>query len=221
MQKLAMLTQRDVYQSWLKDESQSSALLVHGRSQPTALVSPLSYLCARISREYTDEDKIIVLSYFCGLRARDRQADATDLLCQMIGQLLSHKEAVKACQQDPIERNWGKNIKQKDFETLLRVFSTLIEQLRQYQIVIFGLIDSISKIETSKQRKDTESLLRELNKIVRKQQGRQRKSCDRMVFKLLVTDEARSLVAHNFFSNWDTIDMIAGGFGSATAGLKF
>jgi hypothetical protein len=221
MRQLVMFTQRSDYQNWLKNESESSALLVHGRSKPTAHVSPLSYLCARIAQEYVDKDKIIVLSYFCGLPSRDQQANATDLLCRMIGQLLSHREMSAIYSKDPLERDLERRIKKKDFRVLLKVFAMLIWRLRSCNLVIFCLIDSITKIETGKQRKNTESLLKELNKIVRGLQGRKRKKSDHLVFKLLVNDGARSFNAHTFFRSWDTINMADGAFGTGIGGLRF
>ncbi|EMR62526.1 hypothetical protein UCREL1_10535 [Eutypa lata UCREL1] len=167
MRQLVALTQRKEYQTWLEEESQSTALLVHGRSQPTPVFSPLSYLCARIAEEYAGKRSIVVLSYFCGAHARNGQASATDLLCRMIGQLLSWKEAAAVYARDPLERNWEKKLKKKDFDTLLDVFARLVRQLRKCKMVIFCLVDSISKIECVKQqRRDTECLLRELNELV-------------------------------------------------------
>ncbi|KAI8954917.1 hypothetical protein F4801DRAFT_603494 [Xylaria longipes] len=212
MRKLATFTRQDVYQSWLSDESKCSALLVHGMSTQNGLVSPLSHLCARISKEYIDEDKIIVLSYFCGLRVLAGNPGAVDLLCQLIGQLLSHKAVVRIYTRDPVERNWRKKIKGRDLNTLLEVFSSIVRRLRQCALVIFCVIDSVTKIETGKLRKNTEIVLKQLSELVREQKSRGRKGDDRMVFKLLVTDAARSLVAHNFFSSRDTVNLIAGGF---------
>lgn len=223
MRQLVALTQRKEYQTWLEEESQSTALLVHGRSQPTPVFSPLSYLCARIAEEYAGKRSIVVLSYFCGAHARNGQASAADLLCRMIGQLLSWKEAAAVYARDPLERNWEKKLKKKDFDTLLDVFARLVRQLRKCKMVIFCLVDSISKIECVKQqRRDTECLLRELNELVRRQRSRSRskKEDDCMVFKLMVTDGAMSLVAHRFFRSLYTINMIGGGFGNAVGGLK-
>ncbi|KAI1740317.1 hypothetical protein F4680DRAFT_448075 [Xylaria scruposa] len=212
MRKLATFTRQDIYQSWLKDESKCSSLLVHGMSTPTSLVSPLSHLCARIAKEYVNEDKIIVLSYFCGLRALGGNPSAIDLLCELIGQLLSHKAIVRIYARDPVERNWRKKIKTRDLKTLLEVFASIVRRLRQYALVIFCVIDSITKIETGKLRKNTEIVLKQLSELVREQKSRGRKADDRMVFKLLVTDAARSLVAHSFFNSRDTVNLIAGGF---------
>ncbi|KAI0452521.1 hypothetical protein F5B21DRAFT_483265 [Xylaria acuta] len=211
MRRLETFTRQDVYQSWLSDESKCSSLLVHGMSMPTGLVSPLSYLCARIAKEYVNEDKIIVLSYFCGLRALGGNLGAIDLLCQLIGQLLSHKAVARIYARDPVERNWRKKIKARDLKTLLEVFSSIVRRLRQCALVIFCVIDSITKIETGKLRKNTEIVLKQLSELVREQKSRGRKADDRMVFKLLVTDAARSLVAYNFFNSRDTVNLIAGG----------
>ncbi|KAI1751860.1 hypothetical protein F4782DRAFT_503400 [Xylaria castorea] len=212
LRKLATFTRQDIYQSWLEDESKCSSLLVQGMSTPTGLVSPLSHLCARIAKEYVNEDKIIVLSYFCGLRVLGGNPSAIDLLCQLIGQLLSHKAVVRIYARDLVERNWRKKIKTRDLKTLLEVFSSIVRRLRQYALVIFCVIDSITKIETGKLRKNTEIVLKQLSELVREQKSRGRKADDRMVFKLLITDAARSLVAHSFFNSRDTVNLIAGGF---------
>ncbi|KAI8630082.1 hypothetical protein F5Y19DRAFT_431090 [Xylariaceae sp. FL1651] len=215
MQKLNDFERREAYQSWLTDESKCSSLLVYGMSASTGYVSPLSYLCARIAKERFGKENVVVLSYFCGLRRVDTNPNAIDLLCQLIGQLLSHKTVVRLYAMDPVDHNLEKKIKAKNLNTLLYVFCSIIRGLQKYNLVIFCVIDSITKIEQGKLRKDTgivleqlSGLVRELNGSVRGRGLRKRNMGDIMVFKLLVTDWARSLIAHHHFSSRYTIRML-------------
>ncbi|EHK46634.1 hypothetical protein TRIATDRAFT_283096 [Trichoderma atroviride IMI 206040] len=163
IQQLARLTHGEIYRTWLTDEYNSSALLVEGGSAPTESITSLSYLCARIVQEYKDTDRIFVLSYFGGIRGE--QANATDVLCQMLGQLLTYKLVANIYLRHPIEQELKDKIKRKDFATLLDVFLKLIKQLEPYKGVIFCIIDSVSMIERGKQKKNAENLLLALNKV--------------------------------------------------------
>ncbi|KAK5636796.1 hypothetical protein RRF57_012508 [Xylaria bambusicola] len=212
MQKLESFMRQKTYQTWLKDQSKCFSLLVHGMSTPTSLVSALSYLCAQIAEEHANDNKIIIISYFCGLRVLDGDASAVDMLCQLIGQLLSQKAIARLYARDPVERNLRKKIKARDLKTLLGVFSSIIKRLRQCALEIFCLIDSITKIERVELRKDTEIVLKHLSELVREQKRRKGMIDDRMVFKLLVTDEARSLVAYRFFDTRETINLVVGSY---------
>lgn len=229
MQKLAALTRRENYLSWLTDVTKHSALLVQGRFRSRSLVSPLSFLCARIASEYSNHDKVVVLSYFCGqckLEKRRVPIGATDLMCQLIGQLLSHPAVAAAYTQHPVfDCHWEKKIKAKDIKVLIKVFSALIRQLLQpyCELVVFCVIDSINEIETGVLQRDTESVLMGLRDIIQQERkrGRKRKAGDsRMVFKLLVVSPVRSLTAYKFFDGEDTVDLIATGLGSSVAKLN-
>lgn len=187
IQQLARLTHREVYRTWLTDETNSSALLVEGGSAPTESITSLSYLCARIVQEYKDTDRIFVLSYFGGIRGE--QANATDVLCQMLGQILTYKLVANIYLRHPIEQELKDKIKRKDFATLLDVFLKLIKQLEPYKGVIFCIIDSVSMIERGKQKRNAENLLLEL------------------IFKLLATEKATCLVVDRFFRPKDRVNL--------------
>ncbi|KAI1359008.1 hypothetical protein F5Y08DRAFT_350097 [Xylaria arbuscula] len=215
VQKLDDFERREAYQSWLTDESKCSSLLVYGMSASTGYVSPLSYLCARIAKERFGKENTVVLSYFCGLRRMNTDPNAIDLMCQLIGQLLSHKTVVRLYAMNPVDHNLEKRIKAKNLNALLYVFCSIIRGLQKHKLVIFCVIDLITKIEQSKLRKDTGIVLEQLSGFVRELNGsvrgrglRKRNMGDIMVFKLLVTDWARSLIAHHHFSSRYTIRML-------------
>lgn len=203
IQPLARLTHGKEYQAWLKEESNSSALLVEGGREHPNIFTPLSYLCALIVQEYRDTDNIFVLSYFGGIR--DQQANPTDMLCQMLGQLLTYKFVASVYLRNPIEHELKDKIKRKDFKTLLEVFLKLIKQLESYKRVIFCIIDSVTMIERGKQKKDAQELILALNTIVRGQRGRARKPDTHLIFKLLATENATCLAAQSFFRQKDRI----------------
>lgn len=223
MRELAAFTHRTDYQTWLKDRSQSSALLVHGMSQKPGAVSSLSYLCAQIEKHYTDDENLIVLSSFCGIRAvscsRRERYNATKLVCQMIGQLLSDERTAAAYARDPVKRQWAKGIKQKDFKTLLDVLVLLIK----CRTVVYCLIDSVTVIESGRLREDTETLIEQLLRVLRKQQRKSKRERvgDGLVLKLLVTDGGRSLYVHDLFKKREIVNVGDGGLCGKHEGLKF
>ncbi|KAI0865088.1 hypothetical protein F4860DRAFT_510249 [Xylaria cubensis] len=132
-------------------------------SRRASIEAKVVHLCARIAKEYVNEDRIVVLSYFYGLR----NPSAIDLLCQLIGQLFSHKAIVRIYARDPVERNWRKKIKARDLKTLLEVFSSIVRRIRQYALVTFRVIDSITKMKAGKLRKNIEIVLKQLSELVR------------------------------------------------------
>jgi hypothetical protein len=210
MQQLITLTRRREFQDWIKDTSQSSAILVHGNLEPSTFgnITPLSYLCAQIVKEFSSKNGVLVLSYFCGFhnRPRDKNANAASILCQIIGQLLSHPIAGLNDALDSIDRHCIKKIKQRDVDTLCQVFKDLIRQLQSREVVVFCLIDSISFYEIKARQEDTQTVLTALTDIVESQQEGRRKEA-RMIFKLMVTDAARTIWAYDYFRREERVDM--------------
>lgn len=221
--ELAAFTHRADYQTWLKDRSQSSALLVHGMSQKPGAVSSLTYLCAQTGKHYADDEDVIVLSSFCGIRAvscsRREKYNATKLVCQMIGQLLSDERTAADYARDPVKRQWAKGIKQKDFKTVLDVLVLLIK----CRTVVYCLIDSVTVIESGRLRGDTETLMKQLLGVLRKQQRKSKREMvkDGLVLKLLVTDGGRSLYVHDLFKKREIVNVDDGELCGKHEGLKF
>jgi hypothetical protein len=189
------------------------------------IFSPLSYLCARTAHDYANEDKVVVLSYFCDLHEpgssssssnKDATAGPAHLMSQLIGQLLSHPVVARAYARDPIfDRHWEKKIKARDAKTLVKVFSALMRRLRACELVVFCLIDAVTRLEMPLRRRrevreGTEKVLSELRDLVQeRKRGRKRKAGDRMVFKLLVSAGAMRVDAERFFDKRDTVDLAA------------
>jgi hypothetical protein len=228
MRTLAAFTKRSEYRTWLTTESRHSALLVRPSStsaleqtQRRRSFSPLSFVYARLAREYAGQDRVVVLSYFCGLHATTGGNATTTggtahLLAQLIGQLLSHPTVARIYAGDPVpfDRHWAKGIKARSVKKLLKVFSALVGRLRSHKLVVFCFIDAITRLETRGPgrelhlEEDVESLLAELRDLVQeRKRGRKRTKGDRMVFKLLVSAGARRVAAQSFFDASEIVDL--------------
>lgn len=209
MQRLSTLTRRPAFQSWLSETSQASAILVHGNFQARTVMTPLSYLCAKISKEYTEKPGFMVVTYFCALHANARtdDSDAKSLLTSLIGQLLSQPAMDRNYDPGSFDKHIIKGIKKRDISTLGKVFKTLINQLRSTSTVVFCLIDSISYYEDPVRAKDTKEVLSILKEIVVSQRKRRRRDSDKFVFKLMVTAGTKSVNAHRSFNREDILEM--------------
>ena len=223
MQELDAFMRAGEYQSWLTEDSRHSALLVQGSftaPRGRRSFSPLSYLCASFARENANQERVVVLSYFCDLHelgARN-QAGPAHLMCQLIGQLLAHPAVARVYARDPIfHRHWEKKIRAQDLKTLVKAFSALIRRLRRCELVVFCLIDAIAKLETGtgtgthRRQEFTVDVLSELRDLAQeRKRGRKRAASDRVVFKLFVSAGAVRVAAARFFDGQDTVDMAAG-----------
>ena len=213
MPALTTFTQGRQYRSWLTEESKHSALFIQGdltAPQQRRTLSPLSYLCARLAHDYARDAKVVVLCYFCDLHEGSGGGPTyAHLLCQLIGQLLSHPTAGRG---DPIfDRHWEKKLKARDARTLVKVFSALVRRLRACELVVFCLVDAIAKLETTTrvEKAAEKALLSELRDLVQeRKRGRKRKAGDRMVFKLLVSAGATRVAAEAFFDSCDVVDLV-------------
>ncbi|KAI0436817.1 hypothetical protein F4803DRAFT_540906 [Xylaria telfairii] len=214
MQRLINLVTGDIFRDWVKRSDKSSALLVHGNLEPGTLssITPLSHLCAQIVKEFSNQQNVIVLSYFCGFHARprDKDANAASMLCQLIGQLLTHPLASAANVIRSIDVHHLKKIKSKDLGVLRQVFSSLIHHLQTCQIIIICILDSISFYEINARLKNTQKVLKTLMSVVRMQQQIRGRDTN-MVLKLMITDAARSKRAYELFKADERIDMRAAG----------
>lgn len=189
-------------------------MLVHGKFWRTHLISPLSYLCAQISKEYTGTPGFLVLSYFCSLHTDGKGSNPAIMLSCLIEQLLSCASVQPYYHSASIDKHLLKGLKKKDVNALCKLFKLLIEQILPSNMVVFCLIDSISYYEVEVHRDDIRVILAMMKSLVRSQRGRRRGLQDRMVFKLMVTDGASSLYAYKYFEHGQTVEMIDAGNGS-------
>ncbi|KAJ6035825.1 hypothetical protein N7540_000104 [Penicillium herquei] len=201
--QISSITKEEAFQDWLKNQSESSTLLIYGNMDVDDCISPISFLTATIGKYYKDRD-FVVLSYFCGLHG---ESDSYDILRIMIGQLLSQAEPmVGDCLNIP--RNEFKGIKRRSLRALNRVFADLIEQLHSHQIIVFCLIDGISTFETSGKVQDTKSVLSSLRRIARSlQAGKRGHSGSEMILKLLISDGQTSGIAHRYVKKDEIIEV--------------
>ena len=204
--QLAVLTREDAFQDWLKDDRQSSALVIHGNLDNDDENSPTSYLAAQIGKRYHKKRGFIVLSWFCGLNTDDNEAA---IMARLIGQLLSQATQLLAPEDfNFISRHEYKKLKQRDLKTLISVFSNIIQKLRSKRIVVFCLVDSISTYETSNLRKDTEKLVEFLRDLVRSTRRRSREEMrHELIFKLLISDGQSSELAVKYFKDREIMEI--------------
>ncbi|KAI9662331.1 MAG: hypothetical protein M1821_008498 [Bathelium mastoideum] len=207
--KLSALTQQSIFQDWLKDESQSTALVIYGNMDYDDQVSPISYLAARIGKQYYRKDGFIVLSYICGLHD---DLDAVAILARITGQLLSQVSQAQQAQpllsSEIVSRHEEKGLKKRDPETLAAIFANVIRQLRSYRVIVFCLIDSISIYENGEGGEHTRLLLSTLSRLVESMRGRRRnRRKDKMVFKLLISEGSRSSGAHGYFKDKELLEI--------------
>lgn len=210
IQRLSSLTRNDTVRNWLRESSEASAVLIHGRGPANNPISPLSYLCAQMSNKYTGRPGHLVLSHFCSLHKDSNPATMMSLL---IKQLLSDPSVQPYFEFASIEKH-KKDIKKKNLDVLCRVFRMLITQLLPSNMVVFCLIDSISYYEVPVHRAQTRTILAMMESLVRAQRARKREPHHKMVFKLMVTDGARSVVAHRHFKDHQKVEMPGAGNGS-------
>jgi hypothetical protein len=203
IQRLSVVSTRKDFQGWMTEQT-SSALLINGKSQ---YCSPLSHFCAQMAEEYDGLGKCIFLTYFCGMQQRQQQQrDPGTMLCQLIGQLITI--ARKSLFAPPhfgfIDPHDSKKMKQRDVKVLCKTFRCLVDQLKSAHIVVYCVIDSISTFEVFDKWKDTDMVLKTLLKIVRQKRSNENK----MLFKLMVTDNKSSLYAWKHFELEERIDMV-------------
>jgi hypothetical protein len=214
MEQLFTLTRRPEFCRWIecKDDTQSSALLVHGNLEPDSfgLITPLSYLCAQLATQLYRRESVVVLSYFCGFhsRVRDKTASAASMMCWIISQLLSHPVVARLVDMSGavVDRHYVKKIKQRGIEALCQLLKDVMRQLQAHKVLVFCLIDSISSYECGNRREDTLMALTALTSIVRPRRNT-RSAESKMAFKLMVTDAARTQRAYNYFRPEERVNL--------------
>jgi hypothetical protein len=152
----------------------SKLLLVNGNHDLTTLLSPLSYVAAKVADLLTVSDDVICLTYFCSRHTddwREPRANAQGLLAQLTGQLLSQLKSKKQRDADldlsMVTLEEQSALEDEDFSATWRAFEVVIKQLPKKTIVIV-LIDGMSAYENSNRRDETCALMRKLCRLLRK-----------------------------------------------------
>lgn len=206
--RLTYVQNDDRFRRWYTSP-RSSALPVelNDTSSPTAVgfTSVLTYLCAHFASNLASLKRswrTVVLSYFCGVRARDEGADidARDMLRSLLGQLLERWDNDEYSEPE-VDVALEEKIRRGDMVTLCAVLQTLIEQLPDRWSVLI-LVDTIDLFETRererKTRRATEGLLSMVDHIRETSngspKGRKKSGSVRKSVKILFTTPMRSRV---------------------------
>jgi len=178
---------------FLAGKAESKLLLVNGNSEATEFISPLSFVCAKITDLMSVSNHIITLTYFCGRHTdelREQTANARGMLASLVGQLLTQikKSGHKDFNLDlsSVGEDDYSAIEEEDMDALFDIFRAVIIQLPK-GTVIFCLVDSLSAYESANRKEDTIALMQKFARLVKKATS--------VEFKLLVTCPGRSLYA--------------------------
>ncbi|RDL36240.1 Uncharacterized protein BP5553_06852 [Venustampulla echinocandica] len=179
---------------FLAGKVESQLLLINGNSEATEFISPLSFVCAKISDLISVSNHVLILTHFCGRHTdemRDSKANATGMLASLVGQLLMQVKSwghrkfkldLSSLSDDDLSET-------EDLGVLFNTFRTVIAQLPKGTL-IFCLIDSLSAYENSTRKEETIDFMRKLARLVKKS--------TRVALKVLVTCPGRSMYA----SSW-------------------
>jgi hypothetical protein len=160
--------------SFLDSDSGSKLLVVNGNHDATHFISPLSYVCAKLTDYMSVSDEIICLTYFCSRHTnewRDPRANAQGLLAQLTGQLLSQLKSKKRKRFDPdlssLSIEDQSALENDDYAATWRTFETVIKQLPRGTVVVC-FIDALTVYENSARKQDTSALMKKLSRLIRK-----------------------------------------------------
>jgi hypothetical protein len=178
---------------FLAGKVESKFLLINGNSEATEFISPLSFVCAKISDLVSISNQIILITHFCGHHIdelRDPRANVQGMLVSLVGQLFMQVKSWGhgdfRLDLSSISEDDCSAIQQEDVDALFNIFRTIVMQLPKHTI-IFCLIDSLSAYENSNRKEDTIALMQKLARLVKKP--------TRVALKLLVTCPGQSVCA--------------------------
>ncbi|KAL3420932.1 hypothetical protein PVAG01_07377 [Phlyctema vagabunda] len=198
----ATVARNKKFRAWLVEDSTSRALLVNGYNDEVSdFESPFSFLCAQVITMFEHTDSALVVSFFC--RCHTGYDDsliapgATGLISSLAGQLISQMQS-KGVSPDLsfLDDEDCHRIKRGDIDTLCFLFRKLVLQLPREKILICAL-DEISLYESPDKRAETDRVMNELSRLLRREPN--------AVVKLLVTCLGQSLEAHQYFDERDII----------------
>ena len=184
---------------FLAGNAESKLLLINGNIEATEFISPLSYVCAKISDLISISNQIILITHFCGYRTdelRDPRANAQGMLASLVGQMYTQIQNWDDNDDERADFNldlssissancWAIQ-KEKDLDALFNIFRDMVMQLPENTIV-FCLIDSLSAYENSGRKDDTVALMQKVARLVKKSTP--------VALKVLVTAPGHSVYA--------------------------
>lgn len=184
---------------FLAGNAESKLLLINGNTEATEFISPLSFVCAKISDLISISNQIILITHFCGHRTdelRDPRANAQGMLASLVGQMYTQIQNWDDNDDERADFNldlssissadcWAIQ-KEKDLGALFNIFRDMVMQLPENTIV-FCLIDSLSAYENSGRKDDTVALMQKVARLVKKS--------TRVALKVLVTAPGHSVYA--------------------------
>ncbi|KAF2833086.1 hypothetical protein CC86DRAFT_450891 [Ophiobolus disseminans] len=163
--------------NFMSGDTGSKLLLVHGNDDATQFISPMSYVCAKVSDLMSVSDEVIHLTYFCSRHMddwRDPRANAQGLLAHLTAQLLNQLESRKRRKFSPdlssLKDEDSSRIEGSSLSTTWHAFETIIKQLPK-NTVVFCFIDSLSAYENSSRRPKTGALMKKICRLIKTLKG--------------------------------------------------
>lgn len=199
--RASTMTSSQKFSRWITTAS-SLPLLVNGNADLEAAQgpSPLSFVAAKLLQVANLNANNFNLAYFCALHGDDPQNPdpVATLMGSLIGHLLSQMRD-REIKPDLcyLEENEMTRIKEGNLEQLCIVFRNLVNELPE-QSAMFCVLDELSFYETSKMNYDTNTIVRRLTRLLKR---------ENVVFKLLITRRGRSLKFHKSFQAEDILDL--------------
>lgn len=158
---------------FLAGNADPKILLINGNSSGTEFISPLSFVCAKISDLISISDQIILITHFCVYHTdelRDPMANVREMLGSFIGQLIIQVENWKhrhcSLDQSSVTDEDCKSIQEDDLDALFDNFRATVMQLPE-NTIIFCLIDGLPAYESSDRKEDTTYLMQRLVRLVK------------------------------------------------------
>ncbi|KAL8744257.1 MAG: hypothetical protein Q9190_003481 [Brigantiaea leucoxantha] len=165
-------------EDWLVSPN-SGAILVHGNGRRHDPISPTSAASAMLIHILSNTMSFITLYWFCGSHVNGPNGNASGMIRSFICQLLSNPHL----RSHP---NCPRNVKAEDLKTLLRLFTSIIQQLPERTIVICA-VDAVSYYEGDLKGRDTCTSLQKIIKFIR---------TEPLILKLFVTSPTRTSSIH-------------------------
>lgn len=194
----------------------SSALLLElndtSDAAATAFSGPLSYLCAHFANNLSMLKRTVVLTYFCGLRARDEgdDADARHMLRSLATQLLAVWDE-ELFGPPAVDVELEEQIKKGDISTLCDVLKMLLSQLPE-KWAAFVFVDSVDMFETPDRERRTSKAAAGLLKLIESfrsgdngnngRNGKDSSSVRRSVKLLFTTPNRSRVIGEDIKDKW-------------------
>lgn len=155
-------------------QTRSKLLTVNGNYDAAQFISPLSYVCAKLSDLISVTEQIYVATYFCSRHTdewRESRANAVGLLAGLTSQLLVQLKKKKhinfQLNLSTLSEDIYGAVQAGNLNAVFDIFQTVVKQLPK-GTVVFCIIDSISAYENSSRRQDTISLMQKMIKLIKR-----------------------------------------------------